>query len=95
MIKSTRTDVMTTYKSIRNLSACVEKRGRVGMGGWMQFGRGEVGWGRRRRNREGECRQSGYIWTFTDGITDGHVPSIYPSVIPPVTVPCHCTEISV
>jgi len=21
------------------------------MGGWLQFGRGEVGWGRRRRNR--------------------------------------------
>ena len=55
MIKSTRTDVMTTYKSIRNLSACVEKRGRVGMGGWLQFGRGKVGWGRikgrKRRNK--------------------------------------------
>jgi hypothetical protein len=51
MIKSTRMDiVVTTYKSIRNLSACVEKRGRVGMGGWLHFGRGEVGWGRRRRN---------------------------------------------
>jgi hypothetical protein len=49
MIKSTRTDiVVTTYKSIRNLSACVQKRGRVGMGGWLQFGRGEEGWGRRR-----------------------------------------------
>ena len=31
---------MTTYKSIRNLSACVEKRGRVRMGGWLQFERG-------------------------------------------------------
>jgi hypothetical protein len=30
MIKSTRTDVVTTYKSIRNLSACVEKRGELG-----------------------------------------------------------------
>jgi hypothetical protein len=29
-IKSTRTDVVTTYKSIRNLSACVEKRGELG-----------------------------------------------------------------
>ena len=28
---------MTTYKSIRNLCACVEKRGRVGMGVWLQF----------------------------------------------------------
>jgi hypothetical protein len=25
----------------------------------------------------------------------GHVPSIYPSISPPVTVPCHCTEISI
>jgi hypothetical protein len=30
MIKSIRTDVMTTYKSIRNLSACVEKMGELG-----------------------------------------------------------------
>jgi hypothetical protein len=30
MIKSTRTYVVTTYKSIRNLSACVEKRGELG-----------------------------------------------------------------
>jgi hypothetical protein len=63
MIKSTRTDVVTMYKSIRNLSAGVEKRGRVGMGGWLQFGRGEVGWerrrGRRRRNRGRECQSTG------------------------------------
>jgi len=85
MIKSTRTDVVTTYKSIRNLIACVENKGRVGMGGWLQFGRGEVGWGRRRRNRGRECRQSGYILTFTDGIIDRHVPSVYSSVLPPVT----------
>jgi hypothetical protein len=32
MIKSIRTDVVTPYKSIRNLSACVEKRGELG---WM------------------------------------------------------------
>jgi len=30
MIKSTRTDVVTTYKSIRNLSACVKKRRELG-----------------------------------------------------------------
>jgi hypothetical protein len=30
MINSRRTDVVTTYKSIRNLSACVEKRGELG-----------------------------------------------------------------
>jgi hypothetical protein len=47
------------YKSIRNLSVGVEKRGRVGMGGWLQFGRGEVGWGRRRRNRGRECQSMG------------------------------------
>jgi len=34
---------VTMYKNIRNLSACVEKRARVGMGGWLQFGRGELG----------------------------------------------------
>jgi len=43
---------VTTYKSIRNLSACVEKRGRVGMGGWLQFGRGELGW-----EEEGEIEE--------------------------------------
>jgi hypothetical protein len=37
------TDVVTSYKSIRNLSAYVEKRGRVGMSGRLQFG-GELGW---------------------------------------------------
>jgi len=30
MIKSTRTDIVTTYKSIRNLSDCVEKSGELG-----------------------------------------------------------------
>jgi hypothetical protein len=30
MIKSIRTDIVTTYKSIRNLSACVEKSGKLG-----------------------------------------------------------------
>jgi hypothetical protein len=58
---------LTTYKSIRNLS---EKRERVGKGGWLQFGRGELGWGRRRRNRGGENWQSVDILAFTDGITD-------------------------
>ena len=38
------TDVVTSYKSIRNLSAYVEKRGRVGMSGRLQFG-GGVGMG--------------------------------------------------
>jgi len=99
MIKSTRTDVVTMYKSIRNLSACVEKKGRVGIGGWLQFGRGEVGWGRKRgrkrRNRGRKCRQTGYILTFTNGITDGSCPSVCPSVSPPMTAPHHCTKIPV
>jgi len=82
---------VTTYKSIRNLSAYVEKRGRVGMDGWLQLGRGELGWGRRRRNRGGESRQSVYILAFTDGITDEHVSS----VILMVNGPRHCTEIPV
>jgi hypothetical protein len=43
---------VTTYKNIKNLSDCVKKRGRVGIGGWLQFERGELGWGRRRRNKE-------------------------------------------
>ena len=86
---------MTTYKSIRNLSACVEKRGRVGMGGWLQFGRGEMGWGRRRRNRGRESRQSGYILAFTDGITNKNVMSVIPSVSPSVTMSRHCMKILV
>jgi hypothetical protein len=48
-------DVVTTYKSIRNLSACVEKKGRVRISIWLQFRRGELGWGRRRRNRGRKC----------------------------------------
>jgi len=70
------------------------------MGGWLQFGRGEVVWerrrGRRRRNRGREyCRHSGYIMAFTDGISDIYILSVIPSVIPMVKVPRHCTAISV
>jgi hypothetical protein len=50
-----------------------------------------LGWGRRRRNRGRESRQSGYILAFTDE----NVPSVYPSVSPPVTVPHHYTGIPV
>jgi hypothetical protein len=58
------------------------------MGGWLQFGRGEVGWERRRRNRGRECQQvGGYIMVFSDGIIDRLFLS--------VTVPRHCTAISV
>jgi hypothetical protein len=31
------------------------------MGGWLQFGRGELGWRRKRRNRGRESRHSGHI----------------------------------
>ena len=48
------------------------------MGGWLQFGRGEVGWGRRRgrrrrnREREEERVSAEAVYTrFADGITDG------------------------
>jgi len=60
MIKSTRNRYYDHVQDIRNLSACVENSGEFGMGVWLQFGRGEVGWERRRtRNRGRECRQMG------------------------------------
>jgi hypothetical protein len=54
-----------------------------------------VGWGRRRRNRGREWRQSRYIMAFTNGITDGTFLSVYPSVIPPVKMSRHCMDIPV
>jgi hypothetical protein len=63
------------------------------MGGWLQFGRGEVGWGtkrgRRRRNRGRECRQSQYVPPFSDGFTDRKLPSVIPSIIPLEKNPRH------
>jgi hypothetical protein len=53
------------------------------MGGWLQFGRGEVGWGRRRRNRgredervsvEAVCTgvyRWNHRWKYSVGITVG------------------------
>jgi hypothetical protein len=61
------------------------------MGGWLQFGREESGWGRKRRNRGGESQQSVYILAFTDGITNRHVSS----VILTMNGPRHCTEIPI
>jgi hypothetical protein len=61
----------------------------------LQFRRGELGWGRRRRNRRGECRQSGHILTFTDGITDRILLSEIPSAILTVNQSRHCTEIPI
>jgi hypothetical protein len=66
-----------------------------GVGDCLQFGREELGWGRRRRNRGGESRQSVDILTFTDGITDEHVMLVYPSIILTVNGPCHYMEIPV
>jgi hypothetical protein len=43
-----------------------------GEGGLVVCRWGELGLGRRRRNRGGEGRQSGHILTFPDGFTDGH-----------------------
>jgi len=86
---------VTTYKSIRKLSVYVEKRGTVGMGGWLQFEMGKLGWERRRINRGRESLQRGYILVFTDGITNKNFSSVIPSVSPPVTVSRHYTEIPV
>jgi len=60
MIKSTRNGYCDHVQDIRNLSARVKNSGEFGMGVWLQFGRVEVGWERRRRrNRGRECRQMG------------------------------------
>jgi len=42
-----------------------------GEGGLVVCRWGELGLGRRRRNRGGESRQRGHILTFSDGFTDG------------------------
>jgi hypothetical protein len=52
------------------------------------------------KEEEGETEEEsvgrcGHIMVFFDGITDGLLPSVIPSVIPSVTVPRHCTAISV
>jgi hypothetical protein len=73
---------------------CVEKREIFFLGGadYLQFGRGEMGWGRR-RNRGGDGRQSGDILTFTDGITDGLILLVILFAILMVNRSRHCTEI--
>jgi hypothetical protein len=82
MIKSTRNRYYDHIQDIRNLSARVENSGELGwvfgcsLGGELQFGRGEVGWERRRRRNRGRgCRWiGGHIMVFSDGITDGLLP---------------------
>jgi hypothetical protein len=44
----------------------------LGGGGLVVCKWGELGLGRRRRNRGGEGRQSCHILTFSDGFTDGN-----------------------
>jgi len=75
---------------------CAEKREIFfGGAGCLQFGKGELGWGRRRRNRGEEGRQSGHILTFADGITDELLLSEIPSVILTVNRSRHCKDIPV
>jgi hypothetical protein len=62
--------------------------------GWLAAvweGRGGMGKKKKEKQRKRVSAVGVYIMVFTDGITDG----MYPSVIPSVTVPCHCTAISV
>jgi hypothetical protein len=44
----------------------------LGGGGLVVCRWGELGLGRRRRNRGGEGRKIGHILTFPDSFTDGH-----------------------
>jgi hypothetical protein len=64
-------------------------------GGCLQFGRGELGWERRMRNRGGDSRQTYVILTFADGITDRLILLVVPLVILMVNLSCHCTKIPV
>jgi hypothetical protein len=54
-------------------------------------GRGGMGKKKKEKQRKRVSVEGVYIMVFTDGITDGYIPSVIPSV----TVPCHCTAISV
>ena len=56
MIKSTRTDIVTTYKSIRNLSARVEKSGELGWVVGCSLG-GERWDGKEEGEEEGETEE--------------------------------------
>ena len=80
------------------MTYCAEKRENCFycLGGVLVVcGRGELWWGRRRRNRGGEGRQNGHILTFADGLTEGIIPSVSPSAILTVNKAHHCMEISV
>ena len=66
------------HKTSRNTTCCAEMRKIfvLGRGGLIICRWGGLGLGRRRRNGGGECRQSGHIFTFVDGLTDGIIPSV-------------------
>jgi len=74
---------------------CVEKRGIFFLGGFLQIRRGELGWGRRRRNMGGDNRQSCDILTFADGITDELMLLVVPSTFLMENWSRHYTEIPV
>jgi hypothetical protein len=57
-------------------------------------GRGGMGKKKKEKQRKRVSAEV-YIMVFTNGIPDGYIPSVIPSVILLVTVPCHCTAISV
>jgi hypothetical protein len=75
----------------------VLRRGRFffWVGGLVVCSRGELGWGRRRRNGGGEGQKSDHILSFADGITDGLLLSVIPSAILTVNRSRHCTEIPI
>ena len=60
------------HNTSRNITCCVEMREIFiwGGGGLVVCRWGELGLGRRRRNRGGEGRQSCHILTFSDGFTN-------------------------
>jgi hypothetical protein len=62
---------------------CVVLRRRVFIfwSGCLLFGRGELGCGKRMRNKRRDNRQSGDILTFADEITDRLILLVIPSVI--------------
>ena len=96
MIKSIinqNTDAVTT--KLKEIYLVLRREGFFFLGGCLQFGMGELGRGRRMRNRGGESRLSGDIFTFVDGITDGLFLSVIPSTILTENWSRHCMEIQV
>ena len=92
MIKSTRNGYCDHVQGIRNLSACVENSGELNR--WLAVVwevRGGMRKKKKKKQRKRVSAEEVYIMVFTDGIPDGYILSVIPSV----TVPCHCTAISV